>query len=770
MMMMHMIIAALLLTTASQISANEARLTDAGQSRVAIYVEGELMRPNVGGKLAGMTYLKRLPEQRRRLARDSVTDLARCLEKMSGCQIPIQTNTWNRGDVPVPILIGSKAIARFGGPQKTNIHGQGYRLVISESGIGCIGQTPEGISYAIYELLDRLGCRWYMPGDIGEVLPERPTLTLPATDMAAVPHMIHRNIWYASPAYKRRNRLGGPAPKGGHILENYLTEAQRTANPGWAGVGADGKPNPKWKAFNWASEGAADAVADRIIEQLDSNYEPSVSLCPADTTRFSQSAEEKALDTGDIDPTFGSVSLTDRLLVMANRVASRVTEKYPNVVLALYAYVNYSRPPLEQKPHPNIAIGLAPITYNRVHPMTDKSHPTSESLRYLVEGWGRVHDNIFFRGYVYNLADATAPCPMIAKWSEDIPICIRNGVKFWMPETMATFESNLPGLWLNVRLGWHTDADPAAVMDDLYKGFYGAAEHAMRDYWTFMDDAWVKSKEWSGGGHGHSQRFPPEVMVLAREKMDLAIVSCSTAMEYRRVKLAADSLSIFEQFMEMKSLFGAGKLGSLDLRCDKWLNTFQVRQQDYSSNASFGRFGPGYFKRFFEKAYRDGARISRDFIWISGSLRDWKYQQDTEEVGINDKWFGMETDDTTWKRTDVTTETWSTLGCYQFMGTMWYRTTVKPRNVPAGKKTFVWISKFDGEISLYVNGLPVHHLSKEGELEESVRNYCVPYSFDVTQHLKQGIDNQITVRAKRTTLNELGTGGLLGPVMLYREK
>jgi hypothetical protein len=47
---------------------------------------------------------------------------------------------------------------------------------------------------------------------------------------------------------------------------------------------------------------------------------------------------------------------------------------------------------------------------------------------------------------------------------------------------------------------------------------------------------------------------------------------------------------------------------------------------------------------------------------------------------------------------------------------------------------------------------------------------CTPFSFDITAAVKPGTDNQITIIGTRNFINELGTGGLMGPVLLYREK
>ncbi len=47
--------------------------------------------------------------------------------------------------------------------------------------------------------------------------------------------------------------------------------------------------------------------------------------------------------------------------------------------------------------------------------------------------------------------------------------------------------------------------------------------------------------------------------------------------------------------------------------------------------------------------------------------------------------------------------------------------------------------------------------------------YCTPAKYDITQALQAG-DNQFAILCERTYLNELGTGGLMGPVVVYREK
>jgi hypothetical protein len=57
----------------------------------------------------------------------------------------------------------------------------------------------------------------------------------------------------------------------------------------------------------------------------------------------------------------------------------------------------------------------------------------------------------------------------------------------------------------------------------------------------------------------------------------------------------------------------------------------------------------------------------------------------------------------------------------------------------------------------------------KGEAKDAFSGYCEPAQFDVTGVVKPGA-NQITILCERKWLNELGTGGLMGPVMVVREK
>ncbi|NQU09709.1 DUF4838 domain-containing protein, partial [bacterium] len=351
-------------------------------------------------------------ETERRRLRESVKDLALYLEKISGAKVEMLTNAATAGDKRLPILIGDLAVQRFGPPKKRFTAQQGFRLVVSPRGIGLAGESDLATSYAIYEVLERLGCRWYLPGEWGEIVPAMKTIRLPTGDESLAPSTLCRYIWYAADAFKRRTRQGGLLLSAGHALEiaGYISKEQLAAHPDWQGL-IDGKRNPG--RFCWANAECAAAVADGIIAKLDKAYVPTVSLSPNDGANFCECDQCRALDAGDIDPSMGQVSITDRYIHFCNQIAERVTKKHPDVLLGFLAYVQYTRPPVRENLHPNLVPQIAPITYCRAHSFLQDDCPSRPQLKLIAEGWGKKAKHVSYYNYMFHLAEVAVPYPMI---------------------------------------------------------------------------------------------------------------------------------------------------------------------------------------------------------------------------------------------------------------------------------------------------------------------------------------------------------------------
>lgn len=763
--------------------ATGATLVREGTAQAVICVTPRVMdpdAPNFPGQISHRVDdpAKQAEYQRRRL-RASVRDLVRCVEKMSGADLAIVEGEVDKSDPRVRILIGEPAEAEVGPVAKQFPFRQGFRVVVTGRSVSLVGESDLAVSYAVYEILDRLGCRWFMPSELGEVIPQRATVTLEAADVSSGPGTIYRALWYCGEDYFRRNRLGGRYVYAGHALGSYLTPEQLEENPEWVAV-IDGRPSPP--TLRWTRPEVAEAIAEKIIANVEAGKgnRTSASLSPEDQIHFDES-EDPRFDAADIDPMFGAPSLTDRLLVLCNRVAERVTVDYSDMRFGMLAYVNYTRAPVREKVHPHIVPIIAPITYSRVHPLTDDREPNNRALRDLVAGWGRASSGFGIYLYGWNLSEMTAPNPMITKWGVDTLFLLRNGCRYFMPETSSNFETSMHALYMGSKLAWDPTLKPEDVIDDLHERFYGHAAEPMAAYWHFIDGIWVKTPEFSGGPLGYMRRFTPERMIRARELMDAAIKAARTEVEKDRIRMADESLFLFELFMKMRHDFNEGRFERLDAESTSWIgrthamaeryrqqHAFSARQ--YGANGIWGsNDGVDYFTQWYKRAYDEAAHIARHFeILTPTPIRSWRLSADFDRKGQDLGWHETDFDDRRWKSTDVCVDTWSTMGLHNHLGTAWYRTKAKVPPGQRGRRTFLWLGLSDATTNVFVNGTPVSWRDHDGKMQEQFTGFCRPVSFDITDAISDRSGICIAIRCDRT-LNEIGSGGLIGPVVIYRE-
>lgn len=759
--------------------AGDVTLTDNGKSTAVICVAERVMKPD--DPSISIEFLQRpksVAEFQRQQLRDAVRDLSHYLEKMSGAKIPIVQNS-KSPDGSLPVYIGELATEKFGKPQKSAPFKQGFRMVISPKGIGLLGESDLGTSYAIYELLDRLGCRWFMPSEWGECIPEMKTIRIKEEDFSSAPGTIYRGIWMADPDYKRRNRMGGMQLSASHALDSYISKDLLDKHPDWVAV-YKGKPSPP--TAKWSKPETANAMADTILKHLDDGiYNYSASLSPEDGIVFDESEDPKS-DAGDWDPHWGMNSLSDRLMLLCNRIAEKVSKKYPDTLFGVNVYVNYNRPPVREKLHPNIVPVIAPITYCRSHPVTDDSDPEAAELRHIIEGWGkaaRMTGNYFFGWF---LVEQTAPNPMITKWGVDVPFALKHGCQFFQPETDANFETTMHALWMGPRLAWNPNLKPADLMSELHTRFYGNAAKEMAAYWDYVDRVWIDTKDFSGGGHGQLKRFTPERMKKMRELLDAGIANAKTPAEKYRVAMANESLILFELYMKIRHDLAEGRFAKLNSDAATWVSRSHAMSERYRAQYAFSarQYGSGGiwgnnngvdgFQGWYQVACDDAARLSRFYnILTPQPMRQWKYSVDKEKKAESLGWTKTDFDDKTWKTTDAVVDSWSAIGLHNYIGRVAYRASAKLPAAPAGRKTYLWISGMDDLAKVFVNGKPVSCVAPDGKKSAEFEGMMQPSSWDISEAIRDG-ENQITILCERRQVNEVGVGGLMGPVVVYRER
>ncbi len=748
-------------------------LIEQQQARVAIVTTARVMAADIDSNKKPA--LERNAETDRRRLRESVNDLSHYLGLIGSAQVPVLTDAAALPKGALPILIGEVAQDRFGACAVDAPGQQGLRVLVSQDAIALYGQSDLAASYAIYEVLDQLGCRWYFPGEMGEVIPRTGQVALAVQDLQTAPFTYYRSLWFGGDDYKRRNRCGGVYLSAGHALESYITAEQRQAHPEWRAE-INGKPSNV--RLKWSSPQVADAIADAIIARQDQDYQPTISLSPDDGAEFDESPEDRALDTGAIDEVIGTPVLTDRLVTLCNRIIEKVTAKYPDTLFGVLAYVQYTQPPARVKPHPNLVPQIAPITYRRAHTMLDEGVPGNPGLLNLVQGWAKLCPSLSYYWYGWFLAEATAPNPFMRKWGTELPILYQNHCRYWMPETIANFETTTHALYMSLRLAWDPQQKPQDIFDEINRNLYGHAAAEMAAYWQFVDESWVRVPEYSGCGFGHLVRFTPEVLAQWRSKMDAALAACRTPMEYRRVKLADDSLKLFELFMQLRRDLAEGRWSTLKTDSLRYESRLIALADEHADSVAFGRmYWTGhetihskYFRAFYDATYDSATDLVNQKRLLAAPVRKFQWALDPDQQSETKGWQNADFDASAWRSTDVSYETWSTIGHDNYLGTMWYRTSLRLGAAPTGKRVYLWIGATDGSAKVFVNGKHAPYVNDKGEKLDEFDGFCQPALVDITDVYQPNQVNQLTLRCTRKVVNELGTGGLLAPVAVACER
>jgi len=699
-------------------------------------------------------------EAARRRLRESVGDLSRILSWLTGQAFPIVTE--DRGSLGPQIFIGSEAAKVFGDVGGSAPDRQRWRMVVEAGRAGLYGESDLATSYAIYTLLESLGCRWFVPGELGECLPPEGSIrVLQARNVSGEPFTIYRGVWFADDAFRRRNRLRDMEERieSSHALENYITKDQRVAHPGWCAL-IDGTRDPERRQLAWGNPEVARAVGEAIIAKLEKRYRPSMSLSPLDQHRFSEGPEDLALDAGMWDSTMQSVAVADRLVHFANAIVKTVAVRFPDVRFGMLAYHQYVMPPARERPDPRIVPVIAPISYNRFHSLLDDRVGTSPVLREIVRGWGKICP-IGYYGYAFNLAEPLAPFPMIRRYSRDLPFLFQHNVRYWYTETMPTFEANLHGLTLGIRLSWDPLQSPEDIVADLNSRFYGPASVPMGEYWDMMDQAWNESLNLAGGAHGYLERFPESLIRRADGLLATAEKASWGTSAEPRVALARDSFDLHGSFLSLLRDLQEGRLDGIDERAKAYASRIDVLIARYGPHFFAGQFGKRYFASFWLKVFSEaGQLVDPPNTILAGPIRDFLITPSAPDA------LPPETPDGLPIRTGVTH--WNQLGYMDYFGPMWYDATIELPASPPTETVLLWLSSFDDKAEVFVNGLAAAPVRPDAKSPLSTTGFCEPARFDVSGLIREG-ENRLQIRVTRTTINETGTGGLLAPVYIFSQ-
>ena len=694
-------------------------------------------------------------------------ELVDVLGRISGAtieQATVSTLPPAKKTARTPIFVGRAAEKRPKTPPSPTTRGA-FILDATNDSIALVG-SEEGPYYAAIELLEQLGCRWFMPGPLGEVIPKLDTVEVRTQRTEQTPSFPSR--WFQMPDrdWQMRVRCGGPVFPGGHGLplpKVSMDKASGEIRPAeMAPLFALVKGKRTTRQHCLSNPEVLRLVVEASRQDLAKGKRNILGMGPNDGAGFCECEQCRALDADDFDPFSNEHSVTDRYIWFFNQVLAALEPDYPDVKIAFYIYHSYMRPPKRYQPNPRITGALAPIALDRVHGFSNPIAPEKSYARWLFQEWGKIMPELYDRGYWSNLACPGFPFVIVDRLRDEIPVCHALGVKGWRVETFPNYGPQFPSMYVAGKLMWNHETNVDALLDDCFEKFFGPAAEPMGQYLRRMDAALRDGDYCTGSAWDMPHFYPPKFRAEMRALVLSGLKAARDQGIYaERVRMIGETLEMLDAFCDMQQArvhvdFPAAQqaLTRLDTVAEK-LMTYEPTPM-----LSAGRFSTytNYMRRFFrlctEQGYR---RVTEGNQLIAAAQDEWQFQIDPARVGEEIGLFRPEARGGGWQTLRTSSSSWSNQGLRYYKGLAWYRQELDVPAKFAGQRVYLWCGGVDETAKVWLNGQLIG-------ISHGAAFY--PFEMDATPAVKAG-KNTLVVCVANLVVSELGTGGIVAPVMLY---
>lgn len=705
-------------------------------------------------------------------------EFAEVVKKMSGADLVL--NAVKPGEKPAikaPAIVLGALATQQGLPMTLKSRARdGFRIAEKNGILGISGESPQGVYHGVFDLLETWGCGWYTPGDVGEVIPRKADLSVPnGYDHAEVSDSINRRFWFGGGGnrstageaplepWRRRNKAYIECGAWNHAWGGLVDQKLFETKPELFAI-RRGKRDPKQLC---TSNPETIRIAAETLQRVmaDNPGQTVFAAGPNDGGGLCECSECAKLHTpGYVEYTTGLPCYSDSVFKFASDIADITSKKFPEKDLGILVYSEYSRPLVKIKSlNPRVFPKMAPIRRCRIHGPGNPLCHESQILKDEILSWSKSSNGkLGFYPYNYNLADSLLPFSKIDYYKRLIETVKEADISelAWTLESMDHWTTHAPHHYLCLRMLWTTDINVDEEMERFYNGFYGKAAAPMRDYWTRIDQAYATTPAHTGSSYGQHHVWTPELLKTCRADIERARKLAGDAREKKAVEMADAGLRCAEMFMSIWNDIGLFEFQRAD-RTRETLKAFVAGKAAITEPPSWfhERYAYSqYYESFVGRTVIGGAKVLNDGGKILVKLPDvWQFAKDESLVGVKEGWFKPEYDTGSWTNLATFSKSWSDQGLDYYLKDAWYRATfTAPTDISGDLR--LWFGGFDENVDVYLNGASL------GEK----RGFARPAEYtDIAKHLKPG-ENVLAVRVSAGGLAELGTGGIMMPVMIYR--
>ncbi|MCX5847578.1 MAG: DUF4838 domain-containing protein [Deltaproteobacteria bacterium] len=374
--------------------------------------------------------------------------------------------------------------------------------------LNAFGET--GTLYGVYYFLHRFcGVRWYMPGELGEVIQPKNTLQVSNVDIKKAPDFEYRYVWLCDFAddvdaalWYKRTGFGAAAPV--QIIDSFHFFLKYKDT------------HPEYFALINGRRDFTDLSSKRGGGNLDLSNGDVFKQWIADIRKyFDEHPEQRFYPLAPNDGMFKICECkdcqsqinekmgeegkySDYIWGFIDRVAKEIYKSHPDKFIGCMAYEHYQYPPSKLKRlNPNVAVMIAKwrMFYNdpEYHKKMDR----------FIEGWRVKSNHIYIWEYYLNSWGVLRGHPVF--FPHTIADDLRYLKKFskgefieaetWQgsePQKMGFYGMSHLNLYLTGKLFWNVNENLDDILNEYYRVFYGPAKEEMRMFWNLAEAAWMK--------------------------------------------------------------------------------------------------------------------------------------------------------------------------------------------------------------------------------------------------------------------------------------
>ncbi len=732
-------------------------------------------------------------------ARIAAGELQAYLAKITGAKLPIATD-----DAPPAgalVLVGRSRLTdempglEIPAGKTKNLREEGLLVYADGNRLVLAGNDTEpyyGTRYAVAEFLHRLGVRWYMPGELGEVVPKQATVAVGAMRVVQRPDFPLRNFWEHSrgtmaaecEAWKIHNKMNPRATDaafgvpGDSSVQGYLPKDQFAAHPDWFALQRDGTRTSSHPCTtseemiqHFVNRIKADARAGRTI----SAFAPDDGLprcwCPR-CEKIGNGFDGYGSNNRDPVP---DSSASNEWFYFVNRILAEVNKEFPDHIVSTNGYANRDVPPevppgVPFNPRGNLTVMFANICACTIHAYDDPKCWQIQRQGQMVRQWCKLSDKVWMYNYNYTmLVNRATITPMVHRLRRNIPLLKQWGVLGFHDQDEADWAmSGLTTRLVRARLEWDTHADVDAILDDFYAKWYGRAAAPMKAYYEALEAAFDKAPQ-----HGHEDVILRAIYTEALmtrldgsiRAAEAAAQSQSEKLHVRIERLIYDNLRAFvaaEKAKREGNFAAAAAETGRQIALAEEMN----RITPFMGWHPYPTYGAEWEKKRMESVAAKTGGAEGELVTLLPETA--RFRTDPFDDGRYERWQEPSTDLAAWKPL-ATTSGWDTQGLqdekgHPYMGAAWYQFDVNVPEGARGKPLSLYGLGVVNEAWVWVNGRYAGH-----------RPYMNPWSrphaleMDVSQVVEPGRNNRITVRVL-CNWDVWGANGIYERMFLYAKK